>query len=87
MSEVDRELSRLAKATVGIGPRPGFGARVMEAIDRQPTWTMALPRAFRRFAAVAALAAVAGLSFAIVVDRDIDETAAAYADADPETDL
>jgi hypothetical protein len=86
MSDVDRELSRLARATEGIGPRAGFSARVMQAIAREQSFAMLVPRAFRRVAAVAALAAVAAVGFAVFADRDVDETAAAYADVDPEND-
>jgi hypothetical protein len=86
MSEVDRELSRLAKATEGIGPRPGFSARVMDAVHREQSWTFGVPRAFRRVAAAFALAAVAAVGFAVVSDRDLDETAAAFVD-EGENDL
>lgn len=75
--DLDQRLERMASATDGIRPRPGFNQRVMLAVlAEQPSLTEDLWSAARRLVPVALLAAVLGLVWAVESDRSVDDALA-----------
>lgn len=78
---VDERMSRLARATEPLRPRPGFERSVMAAIQaealRAQGWLFSVVSASRRGLVTAALAAAAGLALAAAGERSADESLAA----------
>ncbi len=66
--EIDERLERLVQATADVGPRGGFEARVMRAIE-----TDFVPRAAKRIVPFAAIVACAAIVWAVVAWRDADD--------------
>lgn len=83
----DERLERLRQATAFVRARPDFGARVAAAVDREAApidWVADLSWAARRLLPVAALAAAAGLVWALHSQRAWDAALTAAAEADAE---
>ncbi|HVW26825.1 MAG TPA: hypothetical protein VHC69_15760 [Polyangiaceae bacterium] len=76
--ELDSTLSRLARQTATLGPRAGFAAKVMAAIEReQPLGIIeALWTSSRRFLPIAAIAAAAAVVWAIESQTTVDDALA-----------
>jgi len=85
--EMDQRLARLARATDGIRPSAGFSLRVQRAIDAE-----AVPSIFdlawssaRHLVPVAAIAAALAVTWAVQMDRSIDDDlATSYASVELE---
>jgi hypothetical protein len=80
--DFDARLARLARATEGVRPRPDFGARVMQAIEREPElgWLQDLLRSARRAIPVAAVVAAVAVFWAIRSESSFDEAMTASLD-------
>ena len=85
--DMDQRLARLARATEGIHPSAGFSAKVMRAIDAEAApsifdlaWSSA-----RRMVPVAAIVAGLAVTWAVQVDRSVDDDlATSYASVELE---
>lgn len=76
--ELDSKLARLGGATETLGPRPGFGERVLTAIDAESvaSFGSGVVRFGRTMLAIAALSAVVGVTFGFMSERAADEALA-----------
>lgn len=76
--ELERKLTRLARETERLGPRPGFDARVFAALEVEsaPSFGVAVVRFGRAMLAVAALSAVVGATIGFASQRAADEAVA-----------
>ena len=85
--DMDQRLARLARATEGIRPSLGFSANVMRALEAE-----AAPSIFdlawfsaRKLVPVAAIAAALAVTWAVQVDRSVDDDlATSYASVELE---
>ena len=84
MDDLETKLARLGRGTEGLGPRPGFTERVILAVDRDaaPSFGAGVVRFGRTMLAVAALCAVAGVTFGLASEHAADEALAATFDAE-----
>jgi hypothetical protein len=81
--DIDARLARLASATSGIQPRPGFAQQVMQRIGPEPVFTLAaLQRPALRILPVFALAAALSLVWAASVQGDVYEAMAVSDDTE-----
>jgi hypothetical protein len=78
MSDFESKLSRLRQETERLGPQQGFTERVLRAVDqdRAPSFGAGVVRFGRTMLAVAALSAVAGITFGWASERAADEALA-----------
>ena len=76
---IDQRLDRLARATRGLGARPGFTDRVMLAAQAAsaPGWLEAVALSARGAVAVALVAVVTAVVFAVQSDQAATEASAA----------
>ena len=83
--EIDDELARLARATDGVRPRPGFEERVMRAVGESSagarTWFDDVLVSARRLVPALAVVAAVGVWWAVTSDRAADDAVAASSDA------
>jgi hypothetical protein len=65
--DLEARLARLARETEALGPKPGFSAKVMAAIDREEPggFVDALWASSRRLLPIAALAAAVAVVWAV----------------------
>lgn len=75
--DIESTLSRLTEATAALGPRPGFAARVMDALPMASNWLDAALRSSRRVLPVAMLAAVLATVWAAQSSNSVDASLAA----------
>ena len=82
---IDEDLARLARATDGVRPRPGFEDRVMRAVGASSaggrTWFDDVLVSARRLVPALAVVAVVGVWWAVASDRAADDAVAASSDA------
>ncbi len=78
MDDFESKLARLSRETERLGPRPGFADRVVLAVDRDvaPSFGTGVVRFGRTMLAIAALCAVAGVTFGWASERAADEALA-----------
>ena len=81
--DIDARLARLASATEGVGPRPGFSSRVMASIAQEPAVTLlALNTPARRFLPLGMIAACLAMVWAVSVTSQVDEALASGDDTE-----
>jgi hypothetical protein len=73
--DLDTRLARLARATEGIRPTPGFSARVMDALPGD-SWLSGVGVSSRRFLSLAALLAAVGVAWAAHGESSMDDALA-----------
>jgi hypothetical protein len=78
MSDTEARFDRLARATQDLRARPGFSARVMQAVQAEPTlgWIESVATNWRAVVAVAALAATTAVGVAVQIDEAETEASA-----------
>ena len=78
MNDLESKISRLRRDTEGLGPQQGFTERVLIAVDRDHarSFGAGVVRFGRTMLAIAALSAVAGITFGMVNQRAADEAVA-----------
>jgi hypothetical protein len=78
-SDIEQHLSRLARETRGIGPRPNFNLRVMDAVAAEAGtgFLDGLWSSSRRFLPVAAFAAAIAVAAALQGQSTVDDALAA----------
>jgi hypothetical protein len=76
--ELDSKLALLGAATEGLGPKPGFGERVLAAVNAEsvPTFGAGVVRFGRAMLAIAAVSAVLGVTFGFMSEHAADEALA-----------
>ena len=81
--DIDAKLARLASATTGVGPHPGFSSRVMARIQEESSVTLfALNTPARRFFPLGMLAACLAMIWAVSVTSQVDEALAVSDDTE-----
>jgi hypothetical protein len=78
MTDIDSKLARLGKETERLAPRGAFTESVMLAVSRggAPSFGASVVRFGKTMLAVAALCAVAGVTFGLASERAADEALA-----------
>lgn len=78
MNDLESKLARLSKETERLGPRPGFTERVVLAVGRDgvPSFGTGVVRFGKTMLAIAALCAVAGVTFGLASEHAADEALA-----------
>jgi hypothetical protein len=76
--DLESKLARLGTETMRLSPRPGFTDRVLEAVDREhsSSFGVGVVRFGRTMLAIAALSAVASVTFGLVSAHAADEAVA-----------
>jgi hypothetical protein len=77
-SEIEKRLARLRHETLGIVPRAGFSARVMQAVEAESAvgGLLGMSRVARRVLPVALLLAVSAVSLAVQSESSAEEALA-----------
>ena len=84
MDDLESKLARLGRGTERLGPQPGFTERVLLAVGRDaaPSFGAGVVRFGKTMLAIAALCAVAGVTFGLASEQAADEALAATFDAE-----